>query len=147
MATPPDVTELTFEEPHSTLRLRRPAPGVVVLTISGTDIGEHGSAPFEALEQDVRSGPFHLFVDARDSRGVTVEVSGEWCRWLADHRASLRSVQMLTGSRFVQVTATFIRNFAALGELMRIYTEVPAFEEELAKQVPRGSPSATGADR
>jgi hypothetical protein len=136
MATPPDVTELRFEGPHSTLRLRRPAPGVVLLVISGTDVGEHGSAPFEALALDVLTGPFHLFVDARLSRGVTVDVSNEWRRWLSDHRQALLSIHMLTGSRFVHLTATFVRNFAELGDLMRIYTHPVHFEEELAKLAP-----------
>jgi hypothetical protein len=136
MATPPDVTEITWQGPHSTLRLRRPAPDVVLLVITGTDIGEHGSAPFEALELDVLTGPFHLFVDARSSRGVTVDVSNEWRRWLSDHRSVLRSIHMLTGSRFVHVTATFVKHFAELGELMRIYTHAAHFEEELAKMAP-----------
>jgi hypothetical protein len=136
MATPPEVTELTWQAPHSTLRLRRPAPGVVLLVTSGTDIGDHGSAPFQALELDVLTGPFHLFVDARHSRGVTVDVSSEWRRWLSDHRNALRSIHMLTGSRFVHVTATFVKNFAELGDLMRIYTHAAHFEEELAKVAP-----------
>jgi hypothetical protein len=136
MATPPDVTELAFQGPHSTLRLRRPAPGVVVLVIEGTDIGEHGSAPFDALALDVLTGPLHLFVDARHSRGVAVDVSSEWRRWLSDHRSALRSIHMLTGSRFVHVTATFVKHFADLGDLMRIYTHASHFEEELAKLTP-----------
>jgi hypothetical protein len=139
MTTPPDLTEISWEGPHSTLRLRRPAPGVVLLVIIGTDIGEHGSAPFEALALDVLTGPFHLFVDARDSRGVTVDVSSEWRRWLSDHRSVLRSIHMLTGSRFVHVTATFVKQFADLGELMRIYTHAAHFEEELAKMVPEAA--------
>jgi hypothetical protein len=133
VAIPPDITELTFQQPHSTLRLQRPVRGVVLLVISGTDIGEHGSAPFDALELDVVTGPFHLFIDARESRGVSVEVSSEWRRWLSDHRASLLGVHMLTGSRYVHVTATFVRSFAELGELMRIYTDASQFEAALAK--------------
>jgi hypothetical protein len=135
MATPPDITELVWNGPHSTLRLRRPAPGVVVLVITGTDIGEHGSSPFEALELDVVTGPFHFFIDARESRGVSVEVSSEWRRWLSDHRGALLSVHMLPGSRYVHVTATFVRSFAELGELMRIHTEPAEFERELARRL------------
>lgn len=136
MAVPPDITEVTWQGAHSTLRLRRLSPGVVLLVISGTDTGEHGSAPFEALEADVAAGPFHLFVDARDSRGVTVEVSSEWRRWLSDHRRSLCGVHMLAGSRYVQVTATFVRSFADLGELMQIHTDAAPFEAELQKLAP-----------
>jgi hypothetical protein len=112
------------------LRLRRPVPGVVVLIISGTDVGEHGTAPFAELATDLVGEPFDLFVDARASRGVTIDVSSEWSRWLAKHKRSLLSIHMLTGSRFVQLTANFVRNFSELGELMRIYTEPAAFEAE-----------------
>lgn len=125
------ITEVTWEAPHSVLRLRRPAAGVVVLVISGTDIGEHGQGPFQELERDLAGEPFALFVDARDSRGVTIEVSGEWCRWLAKHRNGLSGIHMLTGSAFVHVTASFVRNFAELGDLMRIYTEPARFEQAL----------------
>jgi hypothetical protein len=131
MASTARVTEVSFEAPHSTLRVRRAAPGVVTLVISGTDIGEHGDAPFVELETDLRAGPFHLFVDARASRGVTIDVSGEWSRWLGKHKGALLGIHMLTASRFVQLTANFVKNFVSLGELMRIYTDPAAFDAEL----------------
>jgi hypothetical protein len=131
MANSRRITEVTWEAPHSTLRLRRPAPGVVLLVITGTDIGEHGPGPFEELATDVQNGPFTLFVDAKRSRGVTIEVSSEWCRWLARHRHALAGIHMLTGSPFVHITATFVRNFAELGDLMRVYTEQSEFERAL----------------
>jgi hypothetical protein len=138
------VTEISWEAPHSTLRLRRPARGVVVLIISGTDVGEHGVEPFTELEKELAAGAFDLFVDARASRGVTIDVSSEWSRWLGKNKGALRSIHMLTASRFVQLTANFVRNFAALGELMRIYTEPAAFEAELEAALARGraEPSA-----
>ena len=139
MASAPRVTEITWEAPHSTLRLRRPAPGLVVLVISGTDIGEHGGGPFEELAQELERGPFTLFVDAKDSRGVTIEVSSEWCRWLGRHRSSLHGVHMLTGSPFVHITASFVRNFAELGDLMRIYTDPTQFERALAVTLQRAA--------
>lgn len=132
MASTPRVTEITWDGPHSTLRLRRPAPGLVVLVITGTDIGEHGTGPFEELARDLEAGPFTLFVDAKDSRGVTIEVSSDWCRWLGRHRSTLQGVHMLTGSPFVHITASFVRNFAELGDLMRIYTDPAQFEHALA---------------
>jgi len=128
----PRISELTWEAEHSTLRIRRPTAGIVVVTVTGTDVGEHGVAPFAELMKDVEAGPFELFVDARGSQGVTIDVSGEWARWLAAHRASLRAVNMLTGSRFVQLTAAVVRDYAVLGDLMRIYTDASAFDEALA---------------
>lgn len=108
-----------------------------MLLISGTDIGEHGNEPFVELENDLRAGPFELFVDARASRGVTIDVSGEWSRWLGSHKRSLSAVHMLTASRFVQLTANFVKNFAELGERMRIYTDPATFDAELATALER----------
>ena len=124
--------DVVLEAPHSVLRFRRPRPDVVVLYVTGKDVGEHGTSPFRELAKDVARGSFHLFVDARAARGVTIEVSSDWGRWLMQQRAHLLSVHMLTGSRFVQLTAQTVRNFAELGERMRIYTDPGAFEEELA---------------
>ena len=68
---------------------------------------------------------------------MTIDVSSEWSRWLSKHKSSLRSIHMLTASRFVQLTANFVRNFAELGELMRIYTEPSAFDAELEAAIAR----------
>lgn len=129
------VSELTWTAEHSTLAIRRPARGVVVIIVTGTDVGQHGDGPFLALANDLAEGPLELFVDARESRGVTIDVSAQWAVWLASKRAALRGVTMLTGSRFVQVTAKFVRSFAELGDLMRVYTDAHAFERALAAAV------------
>jgi hypothetical protein len=124
----------------SSLEIRRPARGVVVLVVTGTDIGEHGERPFDELARDVAAGPFELFVDARESRAVALDVSGSWARWLSARRDALVRVNMLTGSRFVELTANFVRDFAELGERMRIYTDAVAFESALAAATVRGRP-------
>jgi hypothetical protein len=130
-------TEISWEASHSSFKLRRPARGIVTLVISGTDVGEHGDEPFLELENDVRAEPFDLFVDARASRGVAIHVSSEWSLWLAKHKASLRSIHMLTASRFVQLTANFVRNFAELRDIMHVYTIPFAFERALESAVER----------
>lgn len=132
--------EVSLESVTSSLRIQRPARGVVVLVITGTDTGEFGDAPFVELTADVAAGEFELFVDARESRAVALDVSGRWARFLAARRASLRRVNMLTGSRFVQLTANFVRDFAELGELMRIYSDPRAFEAALAAAIEAASP-------
>ena len=123
--------ESKFEAIHSTLTIRRTAPGVVVVTITGRDVGELGDAPFQELQKDITKGVVDLFIDARATTGASVAVSHEWAQWLQRHRARLRSIHMLTGSKFVQLTADFVRRFAGLGDVMRIYTAGDAFEEAL----------------
>jgi hypothetical protein len=127
MASSPRV----FEGRHSTLTIGRPVAHVVVVTISGRDAGEHGGAPLAALDDELRTGPYALFVDARRTLGASVDVSNIWAQWLRAHRDQLHSIHMLTGSRFVQLTADFVRRFAELGDTMRIYTDGIAFDEAL----------------
>jgi hypothetical protein len=104
------------------------------LRISGTDIGEFRDAPMLHLSEFLDGAePIDLFIDARDVRGASIEVSGDWARWLRSHKGQLRDVSMLTGSRFVQVTADFVRRFADMEGIMRIYTEPAAFDAALAK--------------
>lgn len=120
-----------FKGLHSTLTLQRPRPHIVTLVIIGRDVGEHGEAPLRALDSELRTGPFALYIDARDTRGASVDVSNIWAQWLRKNRDQLHEVHMLTGSRFVQLTADFVRRFAELGDAMRIYTDGAAFDEAL----------------
>ncbi len=126
-----------FQSIHGTLTITRPAPHVVVLTIEGRDVGEHGDGPMRALDEELRAGPYALFIDARDTKGATIDVSNVWAQWLRKRRDDLHRVHMLTGSKFVQLTADFVRRFAELGDAMCIYTERAAFDEAL-REATRG---------
>jgi hypothetical protein len=121
--------ELHYEGIHCTLTLQQPAPTVIVLRIAGSDIGEFGEAPMQALNGWLDpSAPVQFFIDARDVRGASIDVSGEWARWLGAHRDALETVTMLTGSRLIQITAEFVRRFAALQGIMQICTEPAIFD-------------------
>ncbi len=121
----------TFEGRHSTFSIDRPVAHVVVVTIKGRDAGEHGDGPLRALDEEMLAGPFVLFIDARATSGASVDVSNIWAQWLRSRRDRLDRVHMLTGSKFVQLTADFVRRFAELGDTMRIYTDGAAFDEAL----------------
>jgi hypothetical protein len=123
----------SFEGLHCTLTIERPAPGVVLIAISGRDGGELGDAPFRALAADLQAAPLQLFIDARATQGAAVAVSHDWAQWLQRNRPSLTSIHMLTGSKFIQLTADFVRRFAQLGDLMHIYTDPSAFQEALTE--------------
>src|SRR5579872_5451235 len=122
-----------FEGVHCNLTIEKPSDRVAVLRIAGTDVGEFGDAPMLALEECLHaSGPVQLFIDARDVRGASISVSGEWAEWLRAHKQELQEINMLTGTRFIEVTAEFVRRFAALEGIMKIYTEPAVFEAALA---------------
>jgi hypothetical protein len=76
-----------------------------------------------------------LFIDARAVRSASVEVSSEWAFWMSTHRTQFRHISMLTGSRYVQITADFIRRFAGLVDRMKIYTDPSAFDESLLASI------------
>jgi hypothetical protein len=123
---------IQFEGIHCRLILERPTRFVIVLRISGSDIGEFGEKPMLALDQwlaDERS--LELFIDAREVKGASIEVSGEWAKWLGKNRTKLRTVTMVTGSRFVHFTAEFVRRFNQLEGIMRICTEPSVFDSAL----------------
>jgi hypothetical protein len=130
--------EIVFRGAHCTLGIRRPSDGVVVVSLAGNDVGEFGDGPFKELEPDVRAaaaGSLELFIDARSGVAASMDVSGEWAIWLGTHKRSFRHVSMLTGSRFIQLSAGFVRKFADMGELMRLYTDPAAFEGALASAI------------
>ena len=74
------------------------------------------------------SEPVKLFIDARAVRGASIDVSSEWAAWLSEHRGQLQSVTMLTGSKFIQITAEFVRRFADLNGIMWVCTEPAVFD-------------------
>jgi hypothetical protein len=123
---------LRFVSLDCTMTIDELAPGVVLMVIEGIDIGQLGEAPFRTMAQLLADRRVELFIDARHARGPSMDVSGDWAVWLGRHRDELRHVSMLTGSRFVQLTADFVRRFAELGDIMRIYTEPSAFEGALS---------------
>lgn len=118
------------------LSIASPASSVVVVTISGLDIGEFGSMPTARLENYFSDQQaVELFIDARRTRGASIDVSGDWAVWLGAHRSHFKRINMLTGSRFIEVTADFVRRFSRLEDVMRIYTDAKAFDKALAVSI------------
>lgn len=126
-----------LEGVSTSMTIERVAPTVVVVVISGTDVGDLGDAPFKELEKQLERGPFALYIDARRTRGASVDVSNLWARWLRNHRDDLLQIHMLTGSRFIRMTADFVRRFAELGDAMLVYTDPSVFDETLELAVHR----------
>jgi len=130
----PQPSDIRYDGIHCNLVIQQPVSSVIVLRISGSDIGEFGDEPMKALSFRVSpANPVDFFIDARDVRGASIEVSGDWAAWLSSHKAGLRSVTMLTGSRFIQITAEFVRRFASLEGIMRICSDPAVFDFALAE--------------
>ena len=133
MAALPSVKH---EGVHVDLTISRPAAGVAIIVIRGTDVGEFGDYAMRELDKDLaKFGRLALFIDARAVKSASVEVSSEWALWMSRHRAELTRIAMLTGSRYIQITASFVRRFAGLVEQMQLFTDDAAFDQELASAV------------
>jgi hypothetical protein len=133
--------ETFFEGVHSSLAIARPARAVIVIRIAGTDVGELGDLPFRELAKDLETNePLQLFVDARAASGPSVDVSSRWASWLRKHEQRFDRVVMLPGSRFVEFTAAFVRDFSGLRDRMQIVTDAATFDEVLRASC--GGPSS-----
>src|SRR5688572_25096619 len=114
---------IRLEGVHCTMLISQPAERVLLVHISGQDVGELGREPFSALRDLLGGGQrVEMFIDAREARGPSVDVSAQWAGWLRENRERFDHVNMLTRSRFVQLTADFVQRFADL-EQMRIFTD------------------------
>jgi hypothetical protein len=137
------VKEIRHEGTHCVLLIQELSSGVIVLKIAGTDVGQFGSAPMQELNEILAAReplelfPVELFIDARDVSGASLDVSSDWARWLSAHKSRLSRVHMATGSRFVQITAEFVRRFADLEQLMTVYTDAAQFDAALAQSLVR----------
>lgn len=120
--------ERRFEAIHSTLVLSWPAPRVTVVTFSGKDTNELGDAPFLTLDAGLLENT-ELFIDARKATSASIDVSAAWALWLRRNNERFAHVSMLTGSRFIAMSADQVKRFAELGERMRLYTDAVAFDQ------------------
>ncbi|HYO94730.1 MAG TPA: hypothetical protein VER33_09455 [Polyangiaceae bacterium] len=123
---------VVFEAIHGTISVARPHARAVLVTITGRDVGELGDAPLRELARHLTAASeLEIFVDARAASGPSVDVSGAWASFLREHQARFDRLHMLTGSRFVELTASFVREVTGLGERMRLYKDADAFEAAL----------------
>ena len=110
----------------------RPTAGVLVVTITGYDKGQFGTAALDEIGSVLRLGArVHLFVDARNAIGATVRVSEDWTGFLARHQAELAHVHVLVGSKMVELTVAIARHLSRTDRLIQIYSDPAIFETQL----------------
>jgi hypothetical protein len=137
MMTSP-VPDAEYEAVHCRLTIKRPASALVLIVLAGSDVGEFGDVPMHDIAKDFdRFGSIDLFIDARAVRGASIEVSSKWALWMATHRSRFREINMLTGSRYIEITAAFVRRFSGLAGCMKLFTDGTAFDECLLGSIRR----------
>ncbi len=104
----------------------------VLLRISGNDIGEFMDVPMRCIDALLSPNvPANLFVDTRETQGVTMTASGAWAAWLEKRRNSFESIHFLASGRYVTVSAQFVRRFSGLEDTMHIYEDPAIFDAQM----------------
>ncbi|MTV38919.1 hypothetical protein [Duganella radicis] len=117
-----------------TFCFRRLTPGALLVTITGNDQGQFGTAALDEIRLEIlRHGKLELLVDAEHAELVTVEVSQEWTRFFAITREQLKRVSVLTGSKLINLTVAIAQHLSQTGNLIQIYSDRSLFELALAK--------------
>jgi hypothetical protein len=111
----------------------RPRPGVLLVTISGYDRGQFGTATLdEILTAISREGRIELFVDAREASGAGLSVSEDWTRFFSTNREKLARVHVLVGgSKVLQLTVAIAQHLSRTGNLIQIYSDAETFGSKL----------------
>jgi len=111
----------------------------VLIVLKGSDVGEFGDAPFRELGTDLAAGlPIEIFVDARAVPAASIDVTGSWAQWMMANRDRIQRFNIVCRSRFIEVTAKFVRQFTEFGPRMRIYTDAEGFDAALQAAVSGG---------
>jgi hypothetical protein len=118
-----------FEGAHCEVLLEQFSETLILMKLRGMDTGELRDAPMKALDEWLSGlNPVKFFIDARNVRGASIDVSSDWAAWFNANRERFESITMLTGSKFIQVTAEFVRRFAGLDGVMWVCTEPEVFD-------------------
>ena len=127
MAT--DLKSITFDGAHCAVELKQFSESLILMRLSGSDTGELRDAPMRTLDEWLdQAEAVEFFIDARKVRGASIDVSSEWATWFTAHRDRFKSITMLTGNKFIQITAEFVRRFAGLNGIMWVCTDAKVFD-------------------
>ncbi len=124
--------EVRLSAGSCTFAYRRLRPGALLVTITGHDTGQFGTSTLDEIRLELlRNRPLELFVDAREALGPAVSVSSEWTRFFTLNRDQLLRVNVLVGSKVVELTIAIAQHLSRTGGLIRIYSDPETFEQLL----------------
>ncbi|HXU63435.1 MAG TPA: hypothetical protein VN962_17170 [Polyangia bacterium] len=120
--------EVRLSAGDCTFAYRRLKPGALLVTISGHDTGQFGTTSLDEIRLELlRNRPLDLFVDAREALGPSVSVSREWTQFFVLNRDQLRRVNVLVGSKVVELTIAIAQHLSRTGNLIQIYSDAETF--------------------
>ncbi|MDB5875101.1 MAG: hypothetical protein JWQ07_4543 [Ramlibacter sp.] len=111
-------------------RLRQ---GALLVTISGIDKGQFGTATLDEIRIELlRHRPLELFINAQAAVAVGIEVSKEWTHFFALNREHLRRVSVLVGSKAIELTVAIAQHLSQTGNLIQLYSDRDLFDARVA---------------
>jgi hypothetical protein len=120
--------EVRLSAGDCTFAYRRLKPGALLVTITGHDTGQFGTSSLDEIRLELlRNRPLDLFVDAREALGPSVSVSREWTQFFVLNRDQLRRVNVLVGSKVVELTIAIAQHLSRTGNLIQIYSDADTF--------------------
>lgn len=123
------LKSVRFEGAHCAIALEQLSESLIVMRLSGTDTGELRDAPIKTLDEWLAgANAIEFYIDARNVRGASIDVSSDWAAWFTANRARFKTITMLTGTKFIQITAEFVRRFAGLNGIMWVCTDPEVFD-------------------
>ncbi|MEO8672240.1 MAG: hypothetical protein ABI411_13060 [Tahibacter sp.] len=124
---------LTLSSEHCRFVYSRPRSGSLLVTISGDDHGQFGTATLDEIRLELlRQRPLELFVDASEATGAAVSVSRDWTQFFALNREHLKRVSVLVGSQLMQLTIAIAQELSRTGNLIQITSDPDTFASRLA---------------
>ena len=125
--------ELKLSAGDCSFTYQRPRPGVLLVTITGSDRGQFGTATLDEIRLELlRNRPLEIFVDAAGATAVRASVSREWTQFFSLNREQLKRVSVLAGSKAIELTVAIAQHLSQTGNLLQIYTDRELFDARLA---------------
>ena len=136
-AVDPQTTRISAGQCSFTYR--RLKPGVLLMTISGHDNGQFGTATIDEVNAEYdRFGPVTLFVDTQSAAGPATEVMEAWTAYFSANRKKLKRVAILVPpeSKLLHLTVSIVQHLSGMGGLLQIHGDPAKFRAEIVQAVP-----------
>ena len=109
---------------------RRPQPGVLVVTGTGSDSGQFDDLPFAEIEAEGgRFRPLALFIDASGLEFVERSVVSRWTGWLQQLPVSVGSLDILHGEEMTGLNVAVAAHLARHSGRLRTHPDRRRFEQ------------------
>jgi hypothetical protein len=123
---------ITLTVPDCCFRFRRRGANALWTSISGSDTGSAGTAPFAELETLLPDRRIRWFIDLRAATYVEPSVVALWTAWFSAHRDRFTRIDILATSNAIPFFVTLTKHQAALEGLLFVSRDESAFDQAVA---------------